>query len=552
MTSIFLSIKLTRVTNKFLRMKHFLSFVALCSILFPFGLLHTPFVQAESAGDLIKCEDFSAVYYLDGNDERWVFPNEHVYNSWFEDFDSVEEIDCDELAEYSLGGLVTYQPGTRLVKIPSVPTVYAVEPGGVLRAIQSEDQAEAIWGDNWASLVDDLSEAFFSSYTEWDELDEGSIPEGWILEDEDGSYYWMSDDNEAIQIDIVLEDGGTHVSVDYALSFEEVVEALDIEIPLVEVDDDHDDELQEPRRMFNAVAPYEQEIADLLFDDFEPPEGEDEDTDEDNYGPWNLRLLVAYSDDGIDFEKTYEVVSDQADVPDLVLNQNGWIFLYYVGWTVGDSSNRTVVAISTDAGDTWTHKYVHFDGFEDGSAPVDPDVQFLEDGTFRLYVTFDPDDGVGPRTYSATSYDGIHFTMEGEAFEHDGDEILDPTTLLIDDTWHLYAGGETGRNGGNWHATSENGEEFEYEEVFTYTVDGDPYVFSNGIAFDETYRFYASSSDAGDIRSFSSEDGDDWLRDSTHIEVDDEDYEDGLVKEPAVVELEDGRYLMVYVTHIPE
>lgn len=534
-------------------MKHLLSFVAIFSLTVPAWLFSASTVRAESAGDLIKCEDFSAVYYLDGNDERWVFPNEHVYNSWFADFDSVEEIDCDELAEYSLGGLVTYQPGTRLVKMPSVPTVYAVEPGGILRAIQDEDQAEAIWGEDWASLVDDLSEAFFSSYDEWDELDENEIPEGLILEDEDESLYWMSDDGNAIQIDEIIEDGTVLVAIDYARPLEEVLDALDTDVSLLLVDDDDDDELHEPRRMFESIAPYEQEVADLLIEDFEPPEGEDEDADEDNYGPWNTRLVTAYSDDGLDFEKTYEVVSDQADVPDLVLNENGWVFLYYVGWTVGDESNLTVVAISDDAGTTWTYKYVQLEGFEDGSSPVDPDVQALDDGMFRLYVTFDPDDGDGPRTYSALSYDGIHFEMEGEAFERNGDAVLDPSTLLIGDTWHLFAGGDTEVSGANWHGTSEDGEEFDYEEEMHYTVDGNSYAFSNGIAFDDDlYRFYAFSNVGEDIRYFYSDDGDDWTLDTYRIGVGNEDVEDAFVKDPAVVELEDGRYLMVYVTHIPD
>ena len=61
-------------------------------------------VRAASSGDLVKCDDFSAVYYLAEDGQRYVFPNEHIYFSWYPDFHDVKTISCDDLATIPLGG----------------------------------------------------------------------------------------------------------------------------------------------------------------------------------------------------------------------------------------------------------------------------------------------------------------------------------------------------------------------------------------------------------------------------------------------------------------
>lgn len=128
--------------------------------------------QAAESGDLIKCPDFSAVYLLEDDGKRWVFPNEKTYFTWHSDFDDVVDVTCEELADYQIGGLVTYKPGSRLLKLQSAPTVYAVADGGMLKAIQSEEQARSLYGDDWASEIDDLPDGFWSAYTVGDPLEE--------------------------------------------------------------------------------------------------------------------------------------------------------------------------------------------------------------------------------------------------------------------------------------------------------------------------------------------------------------------------------------------
>ena len=132
------------------------------------GLVHIAMDDDEDppceSGSLVKSTSTSAVYYCGANAKRYVFPNDRIYFSWYEDFDDVVSITAEELAAIPLGGNVTYRPGSRMVKIESVPDVYAVDKGGILRWIPSQSAAIAIYGEDWADQVDDLSIAFFGNY----------------------------------------------------------------------------------------------------------------------------------------------------------------------------------------------------------------------------------------------------------------------------------------------------------------------------------------------------------------------------------------------------
>lgn len=181
--------------------------IKIASSVFVLSLMSVvPFASASSIseGDLIKCPDHSAVYYVGPNNGRYAFPNEKVYFSWYEDFNTVQDVTCEELASYRLGGSVTYQGGTRLVKIPSVPTVYATTSFGRLRAIDSEEQANVLYGPDWAKRVDDLSEAFFPHYVLGNPLDNRELPEGLILSDSDGAIYRVDEAGRPVFVDDIL------------------------------------------------------------------------------------------------------------------------------------------------------------------------------------------------------------------------------------------------------------------------------------------------------------------------------------------------------------
>lgn len=146
-------------------------------------------VMGIAFGDLVKLADDGdpatsadrAIYYIDQDWTRRPFLNQRVYDSWYKDFSTVKTLTPTEMAEFRIGKPVVYRPGTRLVKIPSVPKVYAVEPGGVLRWIISEEVAIALYGSDWAKRVDDVPEAFFFNYKEGVPLTAPVFPTGTIV-----------------------------------------------------------------------------------------------------------------------------------------------------------------------------------------------------------------------------------------------------------------------------------------------------------------------------------------------------------------------------------
>lgn len=117
------------------------------------------------SGSLIKPASSSTVYYCGADGKRYVFPNDRAYFTWYSDFSGVMALSDENIAQIPLGGNVTYRPGVKMVKIQSDPSVYAVAKGGVLRWVPSESVARLLYGENWAKQVDDVSDAFFFSYT---------------------------------------------------------------------------------------------------------------------------------------------------------------------------------------------------------------------------------------------------------------------------------------------------------------------------------------------------------------------------------------------------
>jgi hypothetical protein len=140
--------------------------------------------QASSftAGDLIKLPSISTVYYYGFDGKRHAFPNEPIYFSWYTNFDGVKTITPNEMASITLGKNIVVRPGTNLVKIQSDPKVYAVEPYGVLRHIQTESDAIKLYGADWAKRVIDLNVAFFPDYAIREALQRNptAYPEGTV------------------------------------------------------------------------------------------------------------------------------------------------------------------------------------------------------------------------------------------------------------------------------------------------------------------------------------------------------------------------------------
>ncbi len=130
-------------------------------------ILLLPFFGASALAsqDTIIKGSSATLYYYASDGFRYVFPNEKVFFSWFNDFSGVKTVSDQELAAIPLKANVTYRPGIRLVKLQTDPKTYAVDRFGTLRWIQSEEAAKALYGDTWNKNVDDVADSFFVNYT---------------------------------------------------------------------------------------------------------------------------------------------------------------------------------------------------------------------------------------------------------------------------------------------------------------------------------------------------------------------------------------------------
>lgn len=137
--------------------------VALCGLaeLMPLSALA---LSPSAMPRLIRTPQSPAVYYATASGHRYTFPNERIYQSWYQDFSSVELVTPEALAGYRLSGAIVYRPGT-LIKLTTDPKVYLVTEGGVLRWIETEAVARQLFGDAWSTRIHDLSDAFFPAYT---------------------------------------------------------------------------------------------------------------------------------------------------------------------------------------------------------------------------------------------------------------------------------------------------------------------------------------------------------------------------------------------------
>ena len=136
---------------------------------------------APQAGDLIKMDGLSTVYFLGNDGKRYVYPHSSVFFTWHSDFSGVVTISPSELASYPLGSNIVVRAGTKLVKITTDPSVYVVTPNGVLRKIASEADAINLFGSLWSRRVIDVSDAFFTNYTIGTALASGEIPAGSLI-----------------------------------------------------------------------------------------------------------------------------------------------------------------------------------------------------------------------------------------------------------------------------------------------------------------------------------------------------------------------------------
>jgi len=158
--------------------------VVLATLVWTMGLAtFIPAVSAATltAGDLIKGSG-SAVYFYAADGKRYTFPTLSTYMTWYSDFTTVKTITDSEMAAISLAGNVVVRPGTKLIKIDTVPKVFAVEPKGKLVWVASEAVANTLYGADWAKKIVTIPDGFWTNYTDSGlSLSGTTYPEGQLV-----------------------------------------------------------------------------------------------------------------------------------------------------------------------------------------------------------------------------------------------------------------------------------------------------------------------------------------------------------------------------------
>jgi hypothetical protein len=117
------------------------------------------------SGSLIKSVSGTAVFYCGHDGKRYLFPNAATYATWYNTYNGITGVSDLRLNSIAIGGIVTYRPGARLVKIATDSKIYAVARGGVLRLVPSDAVAKSIYGAAWKQKVDVVPDNIFTNYT---------------------------------------------------------------------------------------------------------------------------------------------------------------------------------------------------------------------------------------------------------------------------------------------------------------------------------------------------------------------------------------------------
>ena len=160
-----------------------------------------------------------------------------------------------------------------------------------------------------------------------------------------------------------------------------------------------------------SVPPATSTTTDLLVSGFVPAVGQgDPPPGTSGSGPWATRIMLASSTDGLTFTRTSEIVADQGGVPNMIVDHDGRVRVYYVAWQQtgnvgGSDGNFTAVAIRTAPGE-WVYHRVGVEGVPVTQSLVDPSVVLLSGGIYRLFYMADTG-GMDLRIFSATSTNGV-------------------------------------------------------------------------------------------------------------------------------------------------
>ncbi len=256
----------------------------------------------------------------------------------------------------------------------------------------------------------------------------------------------------------------------------------------------------------------------------------------EDHGPWKQEIRLAFSEDAQTFEPVDGVVIPQAAVPEVVLDDNGRYWLYFVDGRFEDlvthaatgstwMASRGVpglgalgLAVSEDGGATFTPvEDFGVEGIVRGMV-VDPDVVRQPDGTWRMYyVGMTAEEYLTQATwvypeshevYWASSTDLVHWRQEGSVLRG---PYADPTVSCGENDNCMMAS-----FGLEWSRSSDGGTTFTHDGY--WGVDGFAPEF---VRFEDGSRrlFFNSRQTGAAIQSFLEDEDGIWnLEDGERLE----------------------------------
>tara|TARA_Y100000310_G_scaffold203527_1_gene203759 strand:- start:1948 stop:2853 length:906 start_codon:yes stop_codon:yes gene_type:complete len=262
---------------------------------------------------------------------------------------------------------------------------------------------------------------------------------------------------------------------------------------------------------------------------------------------WQGNLYMSTSDDGVTFNEK-ELFVEHAGVPNLLLTSEGLLIATFQYFDPYDEDIFDVIAykISEDNGESWSNtKILEFEGLPELSsvwrkvnAAVDPTLIELEDGSLRLYFTYQSDEDEYARMASAKAEDifSPFVYEEGVRLALEGRHLLDPVIVYFEGMWHHYSWTKFEQLPElytNIHSVSKDGLHFERQEDIIIGVN----FIGQAIEEDGELLFYGQDKE---IIIASSEDGYNWKEgESTKTSGGD----------PGIVKLNDGSYIMLYTRY---
>ncbi len=139
-------------------------------------------------------------------------------------------------------------------------------------------------------------------------------------------------------------------------------------------------------------------------------------------GPWNHRVLLATSSDGLSWVVQPQTLAERASVPELFLGPNGQPTILFVD---ASGAREGIGALRQDGGGVWRR-------VETNLREVDPNVVRLADGSYRAYVK----SGLDGAMAAYSSMDGLNWTLMAEVFRDARyRNATDPDVFEADPEW---------------------------------------------------------------------------------------------------------------------